>query len=87
MIIVTGATGFIGSAIVWELNQRDYKEIVCVDTVSPEGRKGILDKRDYNQFLTKDQIWDFMAKQPSVECIVHMGACSSTTEIRRFHIT
>ncbi|MDZ4083458.1 MAG: NAD-dependent epimerase/dehydratase family protein, partial [Bdellovibrionales bacterium] len=35
MIIVTGATGFIGSAMVWQLNKRGYSSITAVDTVPP----------------------------------------------------
>ena len=28
MIIITGGAGFIGSAMVWELNQQGYRDIV-----------------------------------------------------------
>jgi ADP-L-glycero-D-manno-heptose 6-epimerase len=84
MIIVTGANGFIGSAVVWELNQAGRKDIICVDTVSPKERPQPLQKREYRRFLLKDEIWDFL-KDPNVvkstEAIVHMGACSSTTEL------
>lgn len=84
MIIVTGANGFIGSALVWELNQAGRKDIVCVDTVGLKERPEPLRKRSYQQFLLKDQIWEFLEKPEtiaSVEAILHMGACSSTTEL------
>ncbi len=84
MIIVTGANGFIGSALVWELNQAGRKDIICVDTVSPTERPGPLKNRSYQRFLTKDQIWTFLETpeaQSHVDAIVHMGACSSTTEL------
>lgn len=84
MIIVTGATGFIGSALVWELNQAGRKDVVCVDTVSPTERPGPLKNRDYEGFLSKDEIWAFLEKPDTisrVEAILHMGACSSTTEM------
>ena len=84
MIIVTGANGFIGSALVWDLNQHGRKDIVCVDTVSLEARPELLKNLQYKKFLLKDEIWDFL-KTPealvSVEAILHMGACSSTTEL------
>lgn len=86
MIIVTGATGFIGSAIVWELNNRNYKNIIAVDVVRPEARPGMLNKRTYQKFLTHTELWDFLATAKDVEAIIHMGACSSTTEMNRDYL-
>lgn len=80
MIIVTGATGFIGSAMIWQLNQRGESSIVAVDTVPPSVKPGPLSKRRYDRFLLKDQLWDFLDKT-NVQAVVHMGACSSTTEL------
>jgi ADP-L-glycero-D-manno-heptose 6-epimerase len=84
MIIVTGATGFIGSAMIWQLNNRGVRDIIAVDTVPPETRPGVLAKRQISRFLLKDDLWAFLetdeAKQ-NVEGVVHMGACSSTTEM------
>lgn len=85
MIIVTGANGFIGSAIVWELNQHGREDIVCVDSVSQEERPLPLAKRKFSQFLDKDRIWSFLEENTSgpgrPSWIIHMGACSSTTEM------
>ena len=83
MIIVTGATGFIGSAIVWQLNEAGQKDILCVDTISPTLRPRILEKRKYAKFLTKDDLISYLNNGPSekIEWIIHMGACSSTTEM------
>jgi ADP-L-glycero-D-manno-heptose 6-epimerase len=83
MIIVTGANGFIGSALVWELNQAGREDLVCVDTVSLQQRPELLRKRSYRKFLGKDEIWPFLDTAQAVsevEAILHMGACSSTTE-------
>lgn len=82
MIIVTGANGFIGSVIVWELNQAGLKDIICVDSVGLNERN-LLKKRQYSRFLDKNQIWDFLKTpeaQQKIDWIIHMGACSSTTE-------
>lgn len=85
MIIVTGANGFIGSAMVWELNQKGNHDIVAVDTISQEERN-LLKKRRYQLFLKKDEIWNYLASaeaKQKVTWIIHMGACSSTTETNK----
>lgn len=81
MIIVTGANGFIGSALVWALNQRGYSHIIAVDSV-PLTERNLLKNKAYTEFLLKDQLWEFLRtpKSNEVACIYHMGACSSTTE-------
>ncbi len=84
MIIVTGANGFIGSALVWELNQAGRNDIVCVDTISQQERPGPLKNRSFVRFLKKDEIWAFLETHEArthVSAIIHMGACSSTTEL------
>jgi len=85
MIIVTGATGFIGSAMIWQLNQRGENSIVAVDTVPPSVKSGPLGQRRYDRFLFKDQLWNYLAevdaKRMPIQAVIHMGACSSTTEL------
>lgn len=82
MIIVTGANGFIGSAIVWELNQAGFENIIAVDSVNLSNRN-LLQKRKYAQFFEAAELWSFLATpeaKKNVSWIIHMGACSSTTE-------
>jgi ADP-L-glycero-D-manno-heptose 6-epimerase len=83
MIIVTGGAGFIGSALAAELNARGVEEILIVDLLGTGQRWKNLRKLrfldymeadDFAQVLDSDQVeWD-------VEAILHMGACSDTTE-------
>lgn len=82
MIIVTGANGFIGSAMVWQLNQSGFKDIICVDSVRLETRN-LLKKQQYTQFFEANELWSFLATEEArknVTWVIHMGACSSTTE-------
>lgn len=81
MIIVTGANGFIGSAMVWELNRRGVTDIVAVDSVGRE-EHDLLKNRKITKFLKKDELWAFLdsADAARVDWVVHMGACSTTTE-------
>ncbi len=84
MIIVTGATGFIGSAMIWQLNNRGCANVLAVDTIPPSARPEVLKNRSFTRFLGKDDLWSFLATadaRQSVEAVIHMGACSSTTEL------
>ena len=82
MIIVTGAAGFIGSAIVSEINRRGLGDVMLVDSVDHPEKKNNLDGLEFArlyaipEFLNCIKIKDI----PSCDAIIHMGACSSTTE-------
>ncbi len=83
MIIVTGAAGFIGSALVWELNQRGLQDIICVDNYGTDQRWRNLSKRSFSEFVMKENLAEFLTRQEvinSVHTVIHMGANSSTTE-------
>lgn len=82
MIIVTGANGFIGSAMVWELNRNGFKDIVAVDTVNLLSRN-LLQKREYSHFFEANELWSYLTTEEArkkVTWVIHMGACSATTE-------
>lgn len=82
MIIVTGANGFIGSAMVWQLNQAGYTDIIAVDTVGLSSRN-LLIKRNYTKFFEANELWSYLQTdeaKKNIKWVIHMGACSSTTE-------
>ncbi len=82
MIIVTGANGFIGSAMIWQLNQAGHTDIIAVDTVKLD-KRNLLKKVQYSQFFEASELWSFLMTEgarKSVSWVIHMGACSSTTE-------
>lgn len=82
MFVVTGANGFIGSAIVWQLNAAGISDILCVDTVSLDARPQLLAKKKFSGFKNQnDFLKELLAgKLKHISWIIHMGACSSTTE-------
>jgi ADP-L-glycero-D-manno-heptose 6-epimerase len=83
MIIITGGSGFIGSAFVWRLNQKGITDILVVDHIEESEKwKNMVPLRfsdylDRQEFITNLERNDF---GNSIEAILHMGACSSTTE-------
>jgi ADP-L-glycero-D-manno-heptose 6-epimerase len=83
MWIVTGATGFIGSALVWELNSHGRDTVLVSDHVTPSERPGPLGKRNFSEFISADRLFEWWADPANaarIEGVFHMGACSSTTE-------
>ncbi|MBP7542785.1 MAG: ADP-glyceromanno-heptose 6-epimerase [Ignavibacteriaceae bacterium] len=89
MIIITGAAGFIGSAIVWQLNQEGINDILLVDSLgSDEKWKNLVNLR-YIDFLDKKEFLTLIEQGTNfgdVQFIIHMGANSSTTEKDADHL-
>ncbi len=90
MIIVTGGAGFIGSAIVWRLNQLGNDNILIVDNLGTDEKWKNLVPLKFRDYMEKDEFRTLVVNKglgaslgsgkDKVEVIIHMGACSSTTE-------
>ena len=83
MIVVTGGAGFIGSAVVWKLNLEGIDDIVIVDSLGTSMKWKNLVNARFVDYLDRDDFLELVLddKVPfNVDAIVHMGACSSTTE-------
>jgi ADP-L-glycero-D-manno-heptose 6-epimerase len=84
MIVVTGGAGFIGSAFVKRLNSMGIKNVLVVDNLGISSKWQNLNNIQFNDFINKNEIFSLFNKSPlvlkEISAIVHMGACSSTTE-------
>ncbi len=81
LIVVTGAAGMIGSGIVRHLNDLGHDQLVLVDDLgSGEKWKNLLGK-SFIDVLPPSKLFDFLGNEKNaLKAIIHMGACSDTTE-------
>jgi ADP-L-glycero-D-manno-heptose 6-epimerase len=95
MYIITGGAGFIGSALLWELNSAGINDVLIVDNLKSSEKWKNLVKGRYLAYMSRDVFLRCLAEDrldkalsaelsPSsnsrLQGIVHLGACSSTTE-------
>ena len=81
--VVTGAAGFIGSRLVGALNRAGITEILAVDDLQSATKASNLFAAEIEDYLDKRE---FLAQlesgrlDGSIDSILHLGACSDTTE-------
>ncbi len=83
MIVVTGGAGFIGSAVVWRLNQLGEDNIIIVDRLGQNEKWKNLVGLKYADIFHKENFIEMVLDDTVpflVEAVVHLGACSSTTQ-------
>lgn len=83
MIVVTGGAGFIGSAVVWQLNKMGQDDIMIVDSLGTGEKWKNLVGLEFNDVMHKADFIKRVTEENlpfDVEAIIHMGACSATTE-------
>lgn len=89
MYIVTGGAGFIGSAIIWALNERGIDDILVVDELGTDEKWKNLTPLKYSDYMEKYEFRQLINEdgenfpgqaRADVDVIIHMGACSATTE-------
>src|SRR5687768_1933595 len=81
MIIVTGAAGFIGSALTGELLRAGYGGIVAVDDFSfAEKNKNLQGKKIENKIERSEFLSWINTRAAEVQIIFHIGARTNTAE-------
>ena|SRR6185312_6677587 len=83
MVVVTGAAGFIGSALVAECNRRGRSSLLLVDQLGGDQRFRNLCGLAFADFCPTDEFLARVERDrglPRLEAVIHLGACSATTE-------
>ncbi|TVQ98529.1 MAG: ADP-glyceromanno-heptose 6-epimerase [Desulfovibrionales bacterium] len=83
MYVVTGGAGFIGSALAWKLNQQGISDVLIVDDLGSGEKWKNLVNLHYADYLHKTTFLQLLEQGKlgsEIKTILHMGACSSTTE-------
>ena len=83
-IVVTGGAGFIGSALIWGLNQQGVDRILVSDRLDRTEKWRNLSGLRFEDYVEADDLLarcsDSGGAFGEVSAIFHLGACSSTTE-------
>ncbi|MBL0127190.1 MAG: ADP-glyceromanno-heptose 6-epimerase [Flavobacteriales bacterium] len=84
MIIVTGAAGFIGSALVGELLRQGWQDIVAVDDFSRGDKAPNLAGKKLTARVERTEFFSWLdANEKLVQFIFHLGARTDTTEFNK----
>jgi len=79
MIIITGATGFIGSNIAADLNARGRTDLLLVDDLGTQGKWKNIAKRRFVDLVDYRDLDRLLPSLQRADAVFHMGANSSTT--------
>lgn len=75
--LVTGGAGFIGSCLVWKLNQMGYNNITISDEMGEGNKWKNLYGLKFVDIVNREEAFD-----GHYDCLIHLGANTDTTEVK-----
>lgn len=83
-VVLTGAAGLIGSALLWHLNREGIDDVIAVDRLGTSEKWRHLVPLRFAEYYDAEAFFDRIARDPDafgeIGTVFHLGACSSTTE-------
>lgn len=81
MIVITGASGFIGSCLLGHFNKRGISEIIIVDDFSNPDKNKNLAGKEFTTKIDREVFIQYLKNNhSSIDYIYHLGARTDTAE-------
>ena len=82
MIVVTGATGFIGSVLIHYLQEMEFAEIIAVDDFGRMDKNANIRNKRIAKFIHRKVFLEWFGSNHSqVDFVFHLGARTDTTDL------
>lgn len=84
MVVVTEATGLIGSCLISRLNENNFNYIIAVDSFCNSEKNKNMEGKKIQEKVNRDQFFPWLEKnQEFVEFIFHLEASNDRTEFNK----
>src|ERR1700761_4843476 len=80
-IVVTGAAGFIASALTGFLNHHGFTNLILVDEFDRADKFANLEGKQFAEKVEREVFFDWLReRRPEISAFYHIGARTDTTE-------